>query len=147
MTRVLGRQQAIDCGLGMMYQRTGRQDQALAMLQRVADDPAAEASSRANCASYQATVLLNKGDIDGALHAADNATAYWRSMPRPTRQFEAPLLVLKASILMYTPRVAEADALFTQAAASMKKLGRDQGMSYVATLNNWALANFLAGTR
>ncbi len=145
MTHVLSRQQAIDCGLGLMYQRIGRPDQALAMLQRVANDPAAEPASRANCASYQATVLLNKGDLAGALRAADSATAYWRSMPRPTRQFEAPLLMLKASILMYTPRVAEADALFAGAAQSMKQLGRDKGPDYVATLNNWALANFLAG--
>ncbi|MFT7774809.1 protein kinase domain-containing protein [Roseateles sp.] len=137
--------QAIDCALGMMYQRLGRHDEALVLLRRVADDPSAEPLSRANCASYEATVLLNDGDLDGALRAADDATAYWQSMRRPTLQFEAPLLVLKASILMYTPRVAEADALFARAAASMKKLGRDQGMSYVATLNNWALANFLAG--
>ena len=145
LTHDRARLQAIDCELGMMYQRLGQRDEALVLLKRVADDPGAEAVSRANCASYQATVLLNLGDLDGALQAADNATAYWRSMPRPTLQFEAPLLVLKASILMYTPRVAEADALFAQAAVSMKKLGRDKGMSYVATLNNWALANFLAG--
>ena len=46
---------------------------------------------------------------------------------------------------MYTPRVAEADALFARAAALMRAQGRDQGMSHVATLNNWALGNFLAG--
>ena len=137
--------QAIDCGLGMMVQRMGKREEALKLLAKVADDPTAEPVSRANCASYQATVLLNMGDIDGALKAADNATAYWRAMPRPTLQFEAPLLVLKASILMYTPRVAEADALFQRAVVSMKKLARDQGMSYVVTLNNWALTNFLAG--
>ncbi len=145
MTRDPSQQQAIACSLGMMYQRTGRRDEALAMLQRVADDPAAEPATRADCASYEATVLLNKGDLDGALRAADNATAYWRAMPHPTRQFEAPLLVLKASILMNTPRVAEADTLFARAAQSMKQLGRDNGPNYVATLNNWALANFLAG--
>ena len=145
MTHDRSQQQAIDCSLGMMYQRTGRRDEALAMLQRVAEDPGAEAVSRANCASYQATVLLNKGDLDGALRAADAATAYWRAMPRPTRQFEAPLLMLKASILMNTPRVAEAGPLFARAAESMKQLGRDSGTNYVATLNNWALANFLAG--
>ncbi|RZJ06549.1 MAG: serine/threonine protein kinase, partial [Rubrivivax sp.] len=137
--------QAINCELGMMVQRLGRQQEALKLLQAVANDPTAEPMSRANCASYEATVLLNIGDLDAALRAADNATTYWRSMPRPTLQFEAPLLVLKGSILMYTPRVAEADALFAQATQSMKKLARDQGMSYVATLNNWALANFLAG--
>jgi serine/threonine-protein kinase len=145
LTKDRDQRQAIDCALGMMYQRLGRRDEALKLLQAVADDPTAEPVSRANCASYQATVLLNLGKLDEALAAADHATAYWQSMPRPMLQFEAPLLVLKASILMYTPRVAEADALFAQAAASMKKLGRDQGMSYVATLNNWALANFLAG--
>ncbi|MBC7726975.1 MAG: serine/threonine protein kinase [Microbacteriaceae bacterium] len=137
--------QAIDCSLGMMYQRLGKRDQALALLQRVADDPTAEPVSRANCAAYRATVLFNGGDSDAALRAADDATRYWRAMPRPTRQFEAELLTLKASILMNTPRVAEADALFQQSASTTQRLGRDQGMGYVATLNNWALANFIAG--
>jgi len=145
LTRDRAQLQAIDCALGMMWQRLGRRDEALRLLQAVADDPTAEPPSRANCASYQATVLLNLGDLDGALKAVDAATAHWQAMPRPSPQFEAPLRVLKASILMYTPRVAEADALFAQAAAAMRRQGRDQGMSYVATLNNWALANFLAG--
>ncbi len=145
MTHDPRQQQGIACNLGMMYQRTGRQDEALAMLRRVANDPAAEPGTRADCASYEATVLLNKGDLDGALLAADKATTYWQAMPRPTRQFEGPLLVLKASILMNTSRVAEADALFARAARAMKQLGRDNGSDYVATLNNWALANFLAG--
>ncbi|MDY0748883.1 serine/threonine-protein kinase [Paucibacter sp. R3-3] len=145
LTHEHSQQQAIDCDLGMMYQRIGRRDEALAMLQRVADDPNAEAVSRANCASYQATVLFNAGKLDDALRAADAATAYWRAMPRPIKQFEAPLLGLKASILMNTPRVAEADPLFARAIQSMKELGRDQGPNYVALLNNWALGNFLAG--
>jgi hypothetical protein len=123
----------------------GKRDEALTLLKGVAEDPAAEAVSRSNCSAYLATVLLNGGDLEGALRAADDAKAQWHAMPRRILQLEAPLLVLKASILMNTPRVAEADSLFTQADASMKKLSRDQGMSYVATLNNWALANFLAG--
>ena len=145
LTQDRAQRDAIDCGLGMMIQRLGRLDEAATMLARVAADPSAEAESRANCASNLSTVRLNLDDIPGALQAADEAWAHWQAMPMPLHQFEGDLLVLKGSILMYTPRVAEADALFARAAALMRAQGRDQGMSYVATLNNWALGNFLAG--
>jgi serine/threonine-protein kinase len=145
LTQDRAQQQAIACGLGMMLQRMGKPKEAIALMEPVVADPVAEAVSRSNCASYIATIRLNLGDIDGALQAADESWAYWQAMPHPLQQFEGQLLVLKASILMYTPRVAEADALFARAAELMREQSRDQGMSYVATLNNWALANFLAG--
>lgn len=145
LTQDRAQQQAIACGLGMMMQRMGKPKEAIALMEPVVADPGAEAVSRSNCASYIATIRLNLGDIDGALQAADESWAYWQAMPHPLKQFEGHLLVLKASILMNTPRVAEADALFARAAQLMREQSRDQGMSYVATLNNWALANFLAG--
>jgi len=137
--------QGLDCELGFMYELMGRHDQALTMLSGIADDPGAERVSRATCSHYRAQALKGRGDLDGALRAADDAMRHWRAMKRPIHLLESPLLMLKADLLMHTPRVAEAVALFQQAAASSHRLGRDQGMHFAVLLNDWALATFFAG--
>ena len=135
----------IECQRGLTLAMSGEGTAGMQAIEGWLARPDLEPSSAAQCERYLVQIAFTNGDAKAALTHALAAKQRLAQATRPLPMLEASVLADLAYAESINGRGDLADRDYAAALKVYKDRGREQGFSYLAILNNWAVAAIDSG--